>query len=90
MAYPFAEGQPFVSRESKRLASRRRIEGNICGDNEDEDDNSQSIDPRRVDGAFKDVDEWVPGRIIKRVFDAIYAKEVADKEHDGHDSVTDI
>lgn len=90
MAKPFAKWQTFVSCKSERLASRRRVEGNVGGNNKYEDQGSQRINSRCANGTLEYIDERIPGRIIKRVVDAVYAKEVGDQEDDGHGSVPDI
>lgn len=62
-AEPLAKGEAVVAGEGEGLARRRRVEGDVCRDDEDQDEDGERVDAGRADGVFEHVDEGVAGRV---------------------------
>lgn len=78
MSNPLGEGQTVVSSKGKGLTCRGGIEGDVSGDDNDENHAGQSIDASGRNGSAKDIYKWIAGGIAQSIVDTIDGKEIRD------------
>jgi len=89
-ADPAGEREALVAREGEGLARRGRVEGDVAGDDEDEDHDGQRVDAAGRDGLLEDVDEGEAGRVADGVGDGRQAEEEGQQQDEAEDAVEHV